>query len=258
MSDPFASARLKIDRAKKHIEELQVITSALPNAYTATVEIDPHGGHEVLKHDLRDRDKLIGEIALVIGDAVHNLHCALDHAWLATLDKLLPSAVGKHTKFPIYLTQNDLKAALHGIKVDVASPTLFDFIVNKIKPYGGGDDFLWIVHSLDMDDKHRLILPVFEFSSIQGIEVENEQGQVENGFTWGTPEKPPYYVHIPLGWHFKQKGRVSAAVLFVEGAFLQFADTLDMLYAFQVKVWNVVQLLADFVLAEIGRRALEG
>ena len=86
--------------------------------------------------------------------------------------------------------------------------------------------------------------------------MEDEQGEVERRFTWGTHEKPPYYVSIPLGWHLKQKGQVAVAVLFDEGTLTQFADTLDMLYAFQIKVWNIVQLLDDFAMAELGRRSL--
>jgi len=76
----FHSARLKIDRAKHHIADVESVITALPNSYTATVEINPKGGNEVLKHDLRDRDKIINDIALTLGDAVHNLHCALDQS----------------------------------------------------------------------------------------------------------------------------------------------------------------------------------
>jgi len=56
MSDPFASSRLKIKRANHHIAEIQTFISLLPDAYTATVEINPDGGNEVVKHDLRNRD----------------------------------------------------------------------------------------------------------------------------------------------------------------------------------------------------------
>ncbi|MGP0018641.1 MAG: hypothetical protein ACLPHP_08750 [Candidatus Sulfotelmatobacter sp.] len=258
MSDTFASAYSKIDRAQKHIAELQALITALPEAYTATVEINPHGGNEVVKHDIRNRDELLTNIALVIGDAIHNLHCALDHAWLVVLNRLSPISVNNQTKFPIFPIRDKVEAALRGIKVNVAVPALFDFVVNQIKPYKGGDDSLWSIHSLDIDDKHRLLLPVFEFASIQGIEVENEQGEVEHGATVGTPQKPPYYVHVPIGWHFKKKGNVSVSVLFEEGEILQYAETIEMLWTFQIKTWNTVQLLDNFVLMELGRTALGG
>jgi hypothetical protein len=88
MKFDFESSRLKIDRAKKHISEVEQIITALPDNAVATVEINPNGGNEVLKHDIRDRNKIINNIALVLGDAIHNLHSALDHAWMSVLTEL--------------------------------------------------------------------------------------------------------------------------------------------------------------------------
>ncbi len=256
MSDAFHSARLKIDRTKHHIAELESIISALPNSYTATVEINPSGGNEVLKHDLRDRDKIIDDIALILGDAVHNLHCALDHAWMSVLTKLCPASINNQTKFPIFPVRDKVEAALRGVKIDSAAPVLFDYILNHITPYEGGNGSVWGIHILDIDDKHRLLLPVIEFGSTQGIEVEDEHGKVVKGATWGTAQKPPYYVPIELGWHVKNKGKVAVTVLFDEGPTFQFADVRDMLWAFLMQTLNVIMTLENAVLAELGRRAL--
>ena len=95
MPSPFESSRLKIERANQHITEIRSVVSLLPSAYVATVETDPTGGNEVVKHDLRNRDKLISDIALMLGDAVHNLHCALDHrGWLLSDVSPLRALVG--------------------------------------------------------------------------------------------------------------------------------------------------------------------
>ncbi len=255
MSDTFESARLKIDRAKKHIAELETIISALPNNSVATIEINPDGGNEVLKHDIRDRDKIISTIALVLGDAVHNLHCALDHAWMSVLTKLCPASINNQTKFPIFPVRDKVEAALRGIKIDSSAPVLFDLVLNQMKPYAGGNESIWSIHSLDIDDKHRLLLPIIEYASIHGIEVENERGGVTKGGTWGTSQKPPYYVPIPVGRHFKEKGTVAIAVLFDEGPTFQFADIRDMLWAFAIQVIGVVQSLENAILLELGRRA---
>lgn len=256
MSDAFHSARSKIDRAKKHIAELKSIISALPNSYTATVEINPNGGNEVLKHDLRDRDEIIDDIALTLGDAIHNLHCALDHAWISALTKLCPASINNQTKFPIFPIRKQVEGALRGVKIDGAAPALFDLVIDQIKPYVGGNDSIWGIHILDIDDKHRLLLPVIEFASIQGIEVENEHGKVVPGGTWGTAQKPPYYVSIESGWHFKNKGKVTFTVLFDEGPTFQFTDIRDMLWAFEMQVVNVIDALENIILTELGRRAM--
>jgi hypothetical protein len=254
MSDPFESSRLKIDRAKHHIAELESVISALPKSYTATVEINPNGGNEVLKHDLRDRDKVINDIALTLGDAIHNLHCALDHAWMSVLTKLCPASINNQTKFPIFPVRKQVEAALRGVEIDSTSTALFDLVLDQIKPYEGGNDSIWGIHILDIDDKHRLLLPVIEFASIQGIEVENEHGKVVLGATWGTAQKPPYYVPIESGWHFKNKGKVTFSVLFDEGQRFQFADIREMLWAFAMQVFVAVQSLENVICTELARR----
>jgi len=258
MSDPFASSRLKIDRAKHHIRKVEHIISTLPNFYTATIETNPNGGNQVLKHDLPSRDKIINDIALILGDAVHNFHCALDHAWLSVLNELCPTSINNQTKFPIFPVRDKVEAALRGVEIDSAAPELFDLVLNQIKPYEGGNDSIWSIHILDIDDKHRLLLPVIEFASIQGIEVENDQGKVVKGATWGTAQKPPYYVPIEFGWHLKKKGEVAFSVLFDEGARFQFADIRDMLFTFSMHVTATVHSLEIVIMVEKARRAKIG
>jgi hypothetical protein len=150
-----------------------------------------------------------------------------------------------------------MEGALRGIKIDRSAPALFARIVNDIKPYDGGNDSIWSIHVLDVDDKHRLLLPIIEFASIQGIEVEHESGKILPGSTWGTSEKPPYYVPIEVGWHVKNKGKVSFSVLFDEGPRFQFSDIRDMLHTFSIQVFNVVQLLENVITIELSRRASE-
>jgi len=93
------NSRLKIQGADKHIADLDARIGGLPNSDIATVEINPDRGNEVIKHDIADR-AAVDDIAVIAGDAVHNLKCALDYAWLGTIAKLVPSAVSKFAKIP--------------------------------------------------------------------------------------------------------------------------------------------------------------
>jgi hypothetical protein len=253
MVELFTTSRLKVDRAKHHIGEIETFISLLPDAYFVTVEMNPNGRNEVLKYDLRDRDKLISDVALMLGDSIHNFHCALDHAWMSVLTQLCPASINNQTKFPIFPVRDKVEAALRGIKIDSTVPALFNRIVNEIKPYEGGNESIWFIHILDVDDKHRLILPVIEFASIQGIEVENEHGKVVQGTTLGTSQKPPYYVPIESGWHLKNKGKVAFSVLFDEGATFQFADIRDMLWRFSIDVLRTIQSLENCVATELAK-----
>jgi hypothetical protein len=65
----------------------------------------------------------------------------------------------------------------------------------------------------------------------------------------------PYYVPIPLGWHFKEKGQVSFTVIFDEGTPIHGMDVADMLSTFSIQVVNVMQLLERAILDELARRA---
>jgi len=245
MPHPIESSHLKIERANQHIAAIRAIVLTLADAYIATVEINPDGGNEVVKHDLRNRDKIISDIALMLGDAIHNLHCALDHAWIAALTRLSPQSINRHTKFPVFVSRDKVEGALRSVKVDVTAPSLFNTVLNGICPYEGGNDSIWDIHRLDIDDKHILLLPVVEFASIKGIKVENEQGDSENAFTWATTQNPPYYVPIPVGWHFKEKGQVTFSLTFGEGIPTHGMEVLDMLSVFAFRVLTVVQLLEN-------------
>jgi len=100
---------------------------------------------------------------------------------------------------------------------------------------------------LDIDD-NTAVAPIFEFASIQGIEVENEHGKL-NRATWVLP-KSLRTTSYSARLHFKKKGKVSISYSSRKRP-LQFTDTIDMLWTFQIKTWNTVQLLADFVITEL-------
>jgi hypothetical protein len=243
----FTSSRLKIERANKHIADIYAAVRTLPDRYTATVEVNPQTGNEVIKHDLSDGNTITTDLALMIGDAIHNLKCALDYAWIGTIERFVPSALDSSTKFPVRPTKDELESALRGRKIDTAAPTLFELVVSNIKPYQGGDHSIWSVHTLDILDKHRLLIPVLEFAGVDGIELENERGETSNGFTWGTDQKPPYYIPIEVGWRIKNKGHVSVAVLFDERTPAYLMDAPDLLSTFAKVVLNVVELLEGLI-----------
>jgi len=243
---PFREARLKLERANKHIVNLDDRIAALPDSDIATVEINPLGGNEVIKHDITDTDALV-DIALIAGDAIHNLKCALDYAWLETVTKIIPSAVSKFAKFPIYPTSHALEAALREKKIEIFSPNLFRLILRDIQPYDEGNFAIWPIHRLDIRDKHRLLIPIVYYSSVNGIETENEKGEVsKDGFTMATTQEPPYYIGIPLGWHVKDKGKVSISVMFkygVSGHEYRIVDSFSLYSRF---ILQVVEALEKF------------
>lgn len=243
----FKQARAKIKRANHHIAQLDTQIELLEQSDVGTVEINPEFGNEVIKHDIPDRN-LVSQIALIAGDAVHNLRCALDYAWVETIAKLAPYALGKFTKFPVYPTCDALEAALCGNGIDQATNNLFEVMLTKIKPYAGGDDAVWPIHRMDIRDKHRLLIPVIIYSSISGIETQDSTGEVSpNGFTAGTHQEPPWYISMPPGIHVKNKGKVSLSILFEYGNAGDETMFADMLQFYSQCLLKTVETLEAVV-----------
>lgn len=246
----FKQARLKIDRANKHISDLQGRILSLPDSNISTVERNPHTGTHAIKHDIGDTTA-ISDIALILGDAIHNLKCALDYTWLKTIELLVPTAVNKFAKFPVYGDIDALKGALHGT-IETACPELFNLVTTEIKPYKGGNLAIWPIYKLDLRDKHRLLLPVAYYSSIEGIKVENERGESETGGTWGTMEPPPWFVSFPSGWNVKDKGKLSATILVNDRTLADYHISADVLPIYSQYVLNIVEVFERFLEAQRG------
>jgi hypothetical protein len=105
MSTLCKDARLKVERAKKHIADFTDSMIALENACTVTVEQDEEG-RDSLTHELPNCREVLDNLSLIAGDAIHNLRTALDFAWFSTITRLLPDKVSDKTKFPVRKTRH--------------------------------------------------------------------------------------------------------------------------------------------------------
>jgi hypothetical protein len=243
MPDHFASARLKIERAKKHIVDVDAIIRSLPAAYVSTIENDQKTGHRAIRYVLPNELNVSLELALIIGDAIHNLRTSLDYVWIATIKKFAPFALGKHTKFPVTKSREELEAKLKGIKIHVAAPTVFERIVSDIKPYSGGHEFIYRLHELDISDKHWLLTPLMHVTAIMGIVIEDEHGERISGDSWAVTGPGPHFIPIQKDWKVEERGRPTVAVVFENGSAMQFLDVHDMLSSFSVLVLGVIEQL---------------
>jgi hypothetical protein len=109
MNEVFRDARLKVQRANKHIADLEAAIFALKENYTATVVQNIDTGHQDLIHAIPEFAEAADNMALIAGDAIHNLKTALDFAWVSTLRKHVPTANLDCAKFPVYPTSSLLK-----------------------------------------------------------------------------------------------------------------------------------------------------
>ncbi|WP_058185270.1 hypothetical protein [Terracidiphilus gabretensis] len=172
----FKEARLKIERAKKHINDLNRLFGDFvnDNTYLVFIDHDPNGGDDLLK--VKGTKNLTDSFVLVLGDALHNLRTALDYA-INEIEFIIGNKRTKYTKFPIHDTKDGLVVAINGGLKKKVPEQVIDCIVDIIQPYKRGNgDAIWCLDELDIEDKHRLLIASTELRFVSGISIEDDKG----------------------------------------------------------------------------------
>ncbi len=157
MTDWTTSSRIKVERAKEHIMDLDAKVRAFleRRPYEPITQEDPQTGERIWRVQARVQPDI--RWGCIAGDAIHNLRSALD----VLVYQLAFAKTSKHDasiKFPIsesakYFETRDLP------KVQAAGAATVK-LLKKIKPYKGGNDDLYRLHRLDITDKHHVLLMV--------------------------------------------------------------------------------------------------
>jgi hypothetical protein len=172
MESRFYGARLKVERAVKHINDLQRLGQEFADAHPHIVNIqaDPDTGCDRLS--IAPAEQLPDNLLLVLGDALHNLRSAIDHAWFQVV-----TSDPNYRKFPVRETREGVEAAINGLKEN-ACEDIKRFVVDVVQPYRGGkgEHFL-ALHDLDIEDKHSLLIAHRQWTRIQGMVARDERGE---------------------------------------------------------------------------------
>lgn len=159
------SASLKIDRASEHVNELNVLfQKQLP--FTYVLETDTKAGQRATF--AKRNESVIHRAAIICGDAVHNLRAALDHAyWEIVSPFVTTDREGKQVQFPFSETEARLDDAVTKRLANRVSPSFHKLLLD-MKPYGelGGNEYLSLIHELDILDKHKLLIPTGDYTRI--------------------------------------------------------------------------------------------
>jgi len=134
------------------------------------IQPDPQGGWSI---EVRLNSAIPDDIALIIGDAIHNLRTALDHAtWeLIGIDG---GTQDRWTKLPASASGKvDYEAACRGLKTPRTDTK--DFFIN-LAVYEGGESPLYDTHVLDNMDKHMVLLPILSAAAISIIRFIRHDG----------------------------------------------------------------------------------
>ena len=76
-----------------------------------SLKIDAKTREQFVQYGLTD-ETIQTDLALIIGDAVHNLKCALDFTWCGVLKVIYPSSLHDKSKFPVFEDRKRLESAL--------------------------------------------------------------------------------------------------------------------------------------------------
>jgi hypothetical protein len=169
------SAFLKVERAEKHIRdlegELEAFIARKPHRFI--VKNDVKTGQPIIQIRIVEEPPKI--FSVIIGDAVHNLRSALDHmVW-----ELVGRDGGKQDErlaFPCSKTRDKFEVAIDKIE----TPSLWiKQSLKRVEAFkGGAGEVFFILNLLDAADKHRIVQPIMRASQIPAFTVYAPNGKI--------------------------------------------------------------------------------
>ena len=240
----FTGSRLKVQRAYRHIQELETIFRGFLQTEFCrlVVESDPQTGNQLIK--VASLGSPPSEVSLVIGDIVHNLRCALDHAMVAILGKRR-----NQVAFPIAKNRdNPGSHSTYGI-IKEALPELAILLVDQIGIHDTGDLCLWAISALDNLDKHNLLIAAVSVQELRGIGLHDKARN--NRFTDLTVRLQEGGIASLIqygggGLEITSKGQPAATILFGKGQPLEGRPIIQSLLKLAELTSQTIQTLEFF------------
>ncbi len=241
-----ASGRVKIERAKEHISQLDIASREFfdTNPYEVRFEPDRELEGYVVRIVQRELAPSLRWSAIT-ADAVHNLRSSLDILWRMAIHGKVRTT--RRAYFPIYDTAEEFKARQWGEPQRPNVRAAVD-ILAATKPYKGGNDALWALHALDTRDKHEMLtLTVGTFRSLLikafpdttiYMQPEDFLSPVEDGAVMS--RLAPDITTIPVDMHHEFVFEVT----FAQGEILEGEAVLPTLHQFANMVDGIVDAFA--------------
>lgn len=153
---PLAGCYIKIERAKHHIDTLEksIMDFLNSNPYDILGEIGPEG-YYILR--LKINQTIPSEWSAIIGDILHNLRSALDLLACQLIRVPNPEHDCSWVSFIISENHRKFKTSLEKSEFKMQGKSVIE-IIKSLKPYKGGEENYWLLHRLNIQDKHRLLV----------------------------------------------------------------------------------------------------
>lgn len=159
------SVRIKLLRAGDRIAELGSLIHPISSRVQQSIVREQSGS--AVTYRMTNVGEFSPYLSVVVGDVIHNMRSALDHlAWqLVILDGGQPTEA---TQFPIHASPTNAKGSPRTVTIQpgISDRRILDALV-EVQPFSeakyGHDpktSALWIVHRLNIIDKHRLLVTI--------------------------------------------------------------------------------------------------
>lgn len=240
----FSGPHLKTERAEHHIFELKRIfkgyIAANKKALTPKYNRKPRGrpiGANFPKHT-----------PTILGDALHNLRAALDHAY-CELVRARGHTPHERSFFPIVNpngkdTWQSRKASMEGHEKSGFGPgtRIIEVLSDEVQPYlGGNGEDLVRLHELDIADKHMVLLPTQQMTFITDLRTKG--GEQISGVRVVTSGKPAIEFGPGAGLDPSYNNKASFEICFGGGQPFEGQPIMPILEGLAARVDETLHLL---------------
>ena len=155
------SARQKVSHANAQIEAFAEELADFEKNHGPRVVtvVDPKTQIETVKLIVPQLPIII---PLLIGDILHNVRGALDHATSAIVSNVTKN-IDRRVTFPFHETKREFIAKKETHTLYKTAPDVWQIIEEDFRPYKSedGNEILWGLSKLNNIDKHRLVLTTY-------------------------------------------------------------------------------------------------
>jgi hypothetical protein len=128
---------------------------------------------------------------------------------------------------------------------------MITLILDVIKPYKGGNDNLYALHSLDIMDKHRLLIPIISVTALTGVSAKIGASRIEDCTFAVRAGGVLNAIGFVGEFELTNKGNPEFLVLFNEGHELANLPVISTLQQLSQLVSSTVQALEQEYLTTI-------
>jgi hypothetical protein len=150
---PFA----KVERAKTQIQDLEMAIKAFfeVTPYEIVRQLDFNADEEI--RGFRLSKEVSADLSVRVGELFHNLRSSLDQM-VAEIVVRIAGRSESRVEFPFGRDFGEFDASIlkqKKLPADVVT------MIRSLQPYNGGDPLLWLLHSANRRDKHRMgLIPI--------------------------------------------------------------------------------------------------